>query len=311
MGLLKKAAVGTLVLAAATGLYLMFKKEYNKVKKLNEIRDESLKNLGLEPEELNKKVDLDNEEEDLVKQIYAGIRYSDKWDLDVIDIDKCLDTERLLHLSRTNSGRDLTLMFEIPAPKEGDYISPKIGDYVKTVKNYFIQVNEQTNIPISIYLEGYIVIGYKPKGSKKNFKYTYVKLPEEVYGKYDEDKNKALSEFVFGLLEGNSTYLQDIEYLKENTDDLDIEYKDAQIFMRVNIPIKTKKRVGIDLDNSLQMLKHLIDNFEIFKNCDNRKKSTTYTNIMCHAPKEEEIDGDMMYYYVEKEGKIAIDYFTY
>ena len=110
--------LSTLALLAGAGylLYRGYKKELKKLEKEENIEKEKLDQLGVSKEKIEEEmVPGDN---NLVKALYTGIEFSDKWDIDYVDIDGCLENENVIHvgISDTPNGKqqDLAFMLEIP-----------------------------------------------------------------------------------------------------------------------------------------------------------------------------------------------------
>ena len=327
--------LGTLALLAGAGylLYRGYKKELKKLEKEENIEKEKLDQLGISKEKIEEEmVPGDN---NLVKALYTGIEFSDKWDIDYVDIDGCLENENVIHvgISDTPNGKqqDFAFMLEIPEIDEGNYKSPKIRDYIskfsEAAKHLWYDIvnmsdrNSAGRRPITR-LVGYFVVSYKKEGETEE-RFKFVKIPEDLHKPYAHGEHDGLTEYVAALRGGKEKFGKvDIELVDEDGDPIKMAKAiDVQLFFKIIIPIQRNdigcNRPGINLETGLKCLKHLTE-IEIVKDIDDTGKySVTYDHIMFHAQDEKTGKWSLFKYYtttIDKETnkrRVIIRDYTY
>lgn len=299
--------LGVLAVAAGLGyvLYKKYKKEMSKLEYEEKVEEKKLNDLGVSKKKVEKEmVPGDN---NLTKAIYAGIITNTKWDLDLIDIDGCLNHENVIHVIENDS--QLSFLIEIPSFKDWSHKTPSIGDYItcfsKAADHMWYDITKISKRgerfrPITR-LEGYFVVSYVNDEEEEEYK--YIKIPEELYKQYSRGKHDGLVEYISAVRDGKETNALEID------DSIEGKAIDVQLFFRISYPIQRpmSNSVGLTLDTGLECLKYLVDELEIGKN-----STVTYDHIMFHVPVKAGEDINLFKYYtIDENNTIIIDEYTY
>lgn len=310
---MKTKFFGVAIATVAVGylLYRRFRKEVKNLKEEEEKNEKELESLGVSKESREKiSEEMLPGDDNLVKALYAGIQFNSDWDIDIINIDSCLKNENVIHvgMERSQTGSSLlTLLVEIPAIKEGNYRSPKIGDFVTALSKASEQMYNIAGItnegvrPITR-LVGYFVVSYKDEENKEN-KYEFIKIPQELHRSYARGKHDGLVEYISALRSGQESGTLDME--TSDGREFRGEAIDVQLFFKISFPIKGGIITnGIDLGTGLKCLKYIIDEVQV-------GEEITYDYIMFHAPDENGKWNLFKYYTINEKRQIIIDEYTY
>lgn len=324
--------LGALALLAGAGylLYKGYRKEMKKLEEEEKEEKEHLDKLGIKKEKIEE--EMTPEDNNLVKAMYTGVRFSEKWDIDYVNVDDCLDNQNVIHvgISDTPNGKqqDLVFMMEIPEIDEGNYKAPKIRDYIskfseasKILWYDIVKMSERGSgrRPITK-LEGYFVISYFKDGDIEE-KFKFVKIPEELHRQYAHGEHDGLTEYVAALRSGKEKFGPvNIEMVDDDGDPIKLgKAIDVQLFFKIIIPIQqsdSSYRPGINLETGLLCLKELTE-IEIVKDIDETGKyGVIYDHIMFHAKDEKTGKWSLFKYYTTKldetnKQRVIISDYTY
>lgn len=273
--------------------YKNWKKRKEREEEVESKRKEELDSMGVSVEKLDKEIDIDEDENNLVKGLYVGVRFNPEWDLDIIDVDTCLEKSNIIHLMQFNKGH-LSFVFEIPEIKNN---TPKIGDYItkfsSTANKLWEDIVKYSPKPKTSLL-GYFIVSYKEKDSDET-KYGYLRIPESLYSPFADDKHDGLTEYIHRLRTGQeqkSTVLDGVNF--GDTGVVEMKAIDVQLFFQIEFPIQTKNSYGINLMSGMKCLRYLTENVTV-KGKNGRE--VEYRNIFFHAPNPIDKEWDFMYYY--------------
>lgn len=313
---------GVLALIASTGyvLYKAYKQEFKKLEKEEKKEKAELEELGISKEKVEEEmVPGDN---NLVKAMYTGIRFSSYWDLDYINTKGCLNSQNVIHvgISDTPYGKQgLAFMFEIPATTEGNYRAPRIGDYISSfsaaAKHLWYDVvkvadpEDENSKPITK-LEGYLSVSYKKDGDDEEY-LKLVKIPQELYSMYRTKDHDGLTEYVEAVrsrrVKFNNLDCKLMDLMDMVDDDgkyiFEAKAKDVLLFFKIVFPIqlKTENGVtrGINLKSGIQSLEYLIDSVEVI----GKNGRVTYDHVLFHPQNEKNNNWVYFQYYDTEKDK--------
>lgn len=326
--------IGVLALIASTG-YILFKKYKQEIKEIEEKEEKEekrLEQLGIPKKRVEE--EMVPGDCNLVKALFAGIEYNNRWDVDFIDVESCLKNENVIHVGISdtpNRKKDLSFLIEIPSFNEkDDYYFPRINDYITTLSKAsehlwynVVKVSEKEDVTIRPVhkLIGYFVISYTKQGDiEKHFK--YVRIPSELYKSYARENRDGLSEYISALRSGREV-IKKVKCYGMVDEDGDLisesEAIDVQLFFSMSFPLQGNELIkNIDLESGIKCLDYLVNAVEIINNVSkNENYKVTYDHIMFHAPNEKTGKWDFFKYYTsevnEKTGKrnVVIGEYTY
>lgn len=307
--------IGLFIAVVGLGIvvYRNYKKEVKRVEeqeKIEEKRDEELKEIGITSEKLDSEIKKE-EGDNLVKGLYISTRFNPNWDIDTIDVDKCLDSDRVIHLMQENE--NLKIMFEIPEIKKGSYKDPKIGDYISAfsgaTNNIWSEIIKFCPKP-KTRLEGYLVISFERNGNKD---YGFVRIPKEFYEAYSDEKHDGLTEFISKVQNKEidiNSITSDIDF-EEECGISNVKALEVQLFFVSEFQIQQKDKFGINLKTGVESLKYLTENLVVYRDKNPKNKGVEYRNIFFHAP-DQSGEWDLLNYYdVDENGKVDIFSYTF
>ena len=217
----KSFGIGLAAIAAAGLTFFLVKrsvkKEVAKIKAAEEQQDRDIEKLGVPAARMRGQVlETGNEaDRNMVKAVYICINDNpDNWAEDIINVDKALATNSLLHITeekRARGGKNLQLLFEIPDLSGGDRNDPKIGDFYTSFK----QLKEWlwSNVVLydrDLYGNMAVFMAYSIKNPRRvsetdpEFISEVLELPKSIWSKW-EGEHDGIVEF-FNDAEENGLY---------------------------------------------------------------------------------------------------------
>jgi len=185
-----------------------YKKELSAIQEQEQKIADDLKELGISKENLDNVMFSEDEDNGtpLSKAIYCGLRDNPNIDIDVVDINKCLNCGgALVHICETeNNGRKyLDFLFDIPNYLTKSYKSPKIGDYIRTLSDVAVHMNDEfvKYQKPRTKLEGYFMFSCdnpdyeEGSNDQEKFLTKILKLDSDLYGDYADDRHDGLTKF--------------------------------------------------------------------------------------------------------------------
>lgn len=194
-----KILVGGLVLAgitAAYAAYRIFTKEVKKIEDAKQEDDAELEKLGVNPDKFREDLIPGIDDNNLVKNLYLGIARSSKWDVSVID--DALESETPVYVTQSEykGNNFLDLYFEIPRFHDGDYNSPKIGEYITNFERLKRDITNHLKYIARPYSKLVGLVCCDCRNLDGTVTQKFVQIPKELYSKYGNDRHDGLAEFI-------------------------------------------------------------------------------------------------------------------
>ena len=317
--------------AGALLAYVGYKgvKSYIETKKQLDKKDQEeeteLKKSGLSRERVREIMIPEVDDLNLVKKLYLSVLHNPEFDIDIFDIDKCLDAgHKTIHVRQDKSNQFFELLLEIPGTvftERGNYLLPTIGNYVSAYSSLSRELGEEvikfTPTPHHN-LVGYFVLTDKVIDGKEvhpdKASQQYFRIPREVYSEFADQQHDGLTKYIEQfLLQRQNGGFEDTEdgkaVLRMQGDEYYIE--DVVLMSKISMPIQHNSgtfELGVNLESAVKCLKYALDNLEIKRNPRQAQEGIRPTNIMFHS-----WDGDSwdMFGYYEEQGDGEITVGTY
>lgn len=291
--------LGAGLLTAAT-VYL-FKKYYTsakeEIRKDEEEENKHMEDLGIAPEIL-KTGGLNLDSEDIIKSLHQVIRHSPNWDLDVIDPDKVLGVDTIVHLAETMNPRtqreQLDFIFELPQTlNQSGYKMPKVAAFKKAVDEVAEEMWSKyvvtSNSPFKR-LEAYVAIEYVSDGVDEVL---IKRIPPEWYESYRQENNDGVVKFFEDYNKEDkcdaikekllNNFIKTFVLSNEENNILTENLTVVDVFLgwRVSFDIqKNRKGRGINIFSAEKCLDYIVNNMEVKREGGETVK---YQRIMFHG----------------------------
>lgn len=335
------------IAGAVAGIVWYLKNSYKKeLKNLSETKkeeDKKIESLGVSPERMRDQVyDCEREvDRNMVKAIYVGIESNPDWNEDVIDIDKVLPSQTIVHITeekgRNNGLKYLNFLLEIPdnsVEKKGSFAVPRIGDYyiaMRQLKEHLwsreVAYCKEPAGRMTIYL------AYSYRMPKKDEEGGYevvtetVEIPRSIWSRW-EDEHDGLIEFYEDVRENGMAAIkkkgileefQDVltnDFVAKNPDanpsEFAIHYEDFILIYKISFKeARYDGDTGISVKTALDCLKYISEEFVVTRKAT-EKGGVKYDRFMFHAPSENgEFDSLTRYYTTDENNKVVFDSYAY
>lgn len=278
------------IIAAAYIGYKILKSVKKEIKKEEQLEKESekelVKEIGLTNDEVSEFVE---DPDNVVKTLYDCIKRSPNWDLDVIDTDKALESEKTIHVRRFNgnNGDFLELMFEIPKKNIGSTIPSYINSFNRLCKELENISGNRLEIRNG-FLRGYFESIYNFIGESE-LQQEFIEIDRELYSKYASGKSKdGLTNFIYQLDKGRITSDEIVKYLytsngvdSESVSIENMKIVGSVVYFTIRLPLEINK--GVDMIDTLKILNHCINSFEVEIEEKGHKSTTSYDHLLFHT----------------------------
>lgn len=317
----------SLLFVGYLGNYILkrYKKRIADEKSKRDFENGILKSLGIDHEKFNEEIVTNHDNENLVKQIFTAIAFSPEWDIDLIDPDNFIETDRYITIYQSKEQikrlkKTITnLSFLIRIPNCGQNF--RISDIIKSCKNAADTIGSRiSHIFFETRLEGYVSFSYVSLDESKTIT-KMLKLDPKVYLRYADEHYDGLSNFMEAV---NNQSLSEIDkdilknYLSEtlmktyDEDSItDIRVHEIEMFYRITINARSINETGITTQAALETIKYLTGEFRI----TNPKTSEVieYRSLIFNAREEGDKELDLTKYFIvnEETRKIETETFLY
>lgn len=322
-----------------------YKKELKALSEAKEEENKEIESLGVSSERMRNQVyDCEREvDRNMVKATYVGIESNPEWNPDVINIDKVLGSQSIVHITEEKGGyrgqKYLIFLLEIPEDavgKKGSFNRPRIGDYYIAMK----QLKEHLWGREVAYLRDpigkmtvYLAYSYKnPDTEEGDYSLVTenVEIPRSIWSHW-EDEHDGLVEFYEDLRnngmeaikkKGLIDEFQDIltnDFLSKNPDlnpsDYAIHYEDFILMYKIGFKeaeSREDRDNGISVKTALACLKYMAEEFAVTRRGTTDKGGVKYDRFMFHAPNENGVfDSLTRYYTTNEDRKVIFDTYSY